>query len=104
MAYNTSLLTTAGPHGRRVKSVVGAQPGFPRTWSYMSDDAVATVRVAGYFSDGYFRGMRKGDIVNVVVTSGGTVTAMSICVVMTSSVSSAPDISDGSSITVTNSD
>jgi hypothetical protein len=38
-------------------------------WFYASSDAVATVRGAGYFTDGFNRGMRKGDVVFVYDTN-----------------------------------
>jgi hypothetical protein len=104
MAYAPMSLTTDGPHGRRVQSAQGAQPGKPRRWSYMSDDAVATVRVISYFSDAYYRGMRMGDLVDVIVTSAGSVSAVSTCVVMTCTAAAGADLSDGTSISVTNSD
>jgi hypothetical protein len=38
-------------------------------WFYGSSDAVATVRGTGYFTDGFNRGMRRGDIVFVFDTN-----------------------------------
>jgi hypothetical protein len=104
MAYSPMLLTTDGAHGRRVQSAQGAQPGKPRVWTYMSDDAVATVRVTGYFSDAYYRGMRKGDLVWVIVTLAGDVTAVSMCPVLTCTAAAGADLANGTSITLTNSD
>mgnify|MGYP000243450124 CR=1 FL=1 len=101
MAYNPKLLTTAGINGRRVRHVV-AKDGYPRIWSYMSDDSVATVRAAGYLADAFGRGMRKGDLVDVVVTSSGSVSAASLCRVMTCTRASGADLADGTAISVTN--
>lgn len=101
MAYQPMKLTTAGPYGQRVKSVNG-QDGLPRLWSYMTDDSVATVRAAGYFADAFRRGMRKGDLVDVVVTSAGAVSAASLCRVMTCTKADGADLADGTAISVTN--
>ena len=43
----------------------------PRRWRYTTAaDADATIVGAGYFSDGYTKGMRVGDIVEVIATTG----------------------------------
>lgn len=44
---------------------VGVVGGAPNLWFYSSDDGIATVAAAGYFSDGYARGMRDGDLMFV---------------------------------------
>lgn len=50
----------------------------PRIWSYMSTaDALTTVTASSYFSDGYNRGMRPGDLV-VVVNSTSTTSSTGI--------------------------
>lgn len=42
-----------------------------RRWDYTTAaDADATVVGSGYFSDGYKKGMRVGDLVDVVATTG----------------------------------
>jgi hypothetical protein len=57
MAYNTDLLVVQTSHG----------PSAPQVWTYgPTADAVATVRAAGYISNGGGsggKGMRVGDIV-----------------------------------------
>jgi hypothetical protein len=101
MAYNPLRLTTVGDDALRVNSVA-TQPLTPRTWTYQSADAVATVRAANYFSDAKQRGMKVNDLVFVVVAADGSAaTAVSICVVMAVAATGA-DLSDGTSITVTN--
>lgn len=43
----------------------------PRIWRYTTAaDADATIVGAGYFSDGYSKGMRAGDLVHVIATTG----------------------------------
>lgn len=43
----------------------------PRYWHYTTAaDADATIVGAGYFSDGVTKGMKVGDIVDVVATTG----------------------------------
>lgn len=73
-----------------------------RIWQYTSDDAVATVRVSGYFTNGYDLGMRAGDLVAVLDNDASPITG-SWCWV-TSATSSAVDLSDGVTITGTDSD
>ena len=43
----------------------------PRIWRYSTAaDADATIVGSGYFSDGYTKGMRAGDLVDVIATTG----------------------------------
>lgn len=43
----------------------------PRIWKYTTAaDADATIVGAGYFSNGYAMGMRAGDIVHAIATTG----------------------------------
>lgn len=43
----------------------------PRVWRYTTAaDADATIVGAGYFSDGFTKGMRSGDLVDVIATTG----------------------------------
>lgn len=39
-----------------------------KEWTYVTSDSLATVKGAGYFSDGVTRGMEVGDFVNVINT------------------------------------
>lgn len=41
----------------------------PKEFCYVSTDASTAVAASGYFSDGYARGMRLGDILETVVSS-----------------------------------
>ena len=74
----------------------------PRIWVYSSVDAVSLVRVAGYFTDGWTLGMRKGDVVLVLDNDASPITG-SWCWVSAAS-STSVDLSDGVTITGTNSD
>lgn len=74
----------------------------PRIWTYSSADAVTLVRVAGYFTDGWTLGMRKNDIVLVLDNDASPITG-SWCWVSAAS-STSVDLSDGVTITGTNSD
>lgn len=40
----------------------------PKIWIYRSTDDAATVDGSGYFTDGYNRGMREGDLILVTDT------------------------------------
>jgi hypothetical protein len=74
----------------------------PRIWTYSSVDAVTLVRVAGYFTDGWSLGMRKNDIVLVLDNDASPITG-SWCWVSAAS-STSVDLSDGVTITGTNTD
>lgn len=73
-----------------------------RIWQYTSTDAVATVRVDGYFTDGWDLGMRKGDLVMVLDNDASPITGAWCWV--TSASSSGVDLSDGVTITGTDTD
>lgn len=94
MAYSTSTPPTL---------LVGSlENSAPNIWAYKSADAVATVRVINYFTNAQALGMKVGDIVFVYNTNSGS-PLMSICVVMAVA-STGADLSDGTAITVTNTD
>jgi hypothetical protein len=73
-----------------------------RMWQYESTDAVATVRVSGYFTNGYDLGMRKGDIIVVLDSDASPITG-AMCWV-TEATTSVVDLSDGVTITGTDTD
>lgn len=100
MAYSTSNppVLLAGGIG-----MAGSIPVAPRIWSYSSTDAVTTVRVAAYISNGYALGMRAGDIVIVLDNDASPLTG-SWCWVATATVGGSVDLSDGVTITGTNTD
>lgn len=41
-----------------------------KVWSYTTTDADGTITGAGYFSDGVLRGMKVGDLVDAINTTG----------------------------------
>jgi hypothetical protein len=71
-------------------------------WQYTSTDSVATVRVSGYFTNGYDLGMRKGDIVLVLDNDASPITGAWCWV--TEATSTTVDLSDGVTVTGTDSD
>jgi hypothetical protein len=93
MAYSTS---------NPPNMIAGGVGAGPRLWTYSSTDAVTAVRVSGYFTNGYSLGMRAGDIVLVLDNDASPLTG-SWCWVA-SATSTAVDLSDGVTITGTNSD
>ena len=101
MAYIPLNLKTVGPDGLMVNSIA-LQPDAIRMWHYTSTDTMTTVRAANYFSDAKQRGMKVGDMVTVLQTTGGAVTAVTLAVVMAVA-STGADLSDGTTISVTNS-
>lgn len=110
MAYSSSALGMVsqcpGPLGMKI-------------WVYDTVDVNSTVYAAGYISDALSRGMQKGDIVYVRIwttaaptTSAEMVTAAATANILTSmythivlgiSTAGAADLTNGVSITLTNS-
>ena len=70
MAYDTSnppVLQTQG----------GLDGALPRRWSYSSTNlSTAIVDTTGYFSDGYQRGMRVNDLIEITQSDGTTITVV----------------------------
>lgn len=91
MTYNPSLLQRIGP--------INAGP---RRYFYKSEDAMTTVRAAGYFADGQRQGMQVGDRVTVITVNSSNVVQTAYESVVLSLTSGAADIADGTSLTVTN--
>lgn len=72
---------TQRPTGFTAVSGSSLVVGYPRTWGYVSTaDAIATILASSYFSDGWDRGMRPGDIVEII---NSTSTASSTGVTLT---------------------
>jgi hypothetical protein len=70
--------------------------GAGREWTYASTDALATVRVSGYFTNGYDLGMRAGDKITIIDTDA---TPIDLAVaVVASATTSAVDITDGTEL------
>lgn len=80
----------------------------PNVWSLDSVDALATVDGAGYISDATARGVRVGDVVLVRVwtslTAKTTLSAISFMAVASISGAGAANLTDGTAISVTNTD
>lgn len=72
-----------------------------KRWVYVSADSIATVNTAAYISNGYALGMRVGD--EVIVRDTATPTT-SICSVITATAGGSVDLSDGTTVALTNSD
>lgn len=94
MAYSTSA-----PPARFTTGDVGNK--YPTLWIYDSTDALTAVRVTGYFTNAKSLGMKKGDV--VLVTNQATPTAAFVPVIAINANGSA-DLSDGTALTVTNTD
>lgn len=83
--------------------VAGGVGAGPRIWTYSSTDAVATVRVDQYFSNGWALGMRAGDIVLVLDNDASPITG-AWCWVTSASATAGVDLSDGVTVTGTDTD
>lgn len=65
----------------------------PRLWGYLSTaDALTTVTATSYFSDGWLRGMRPGDVIHIACA---TSTASSTGVLVTRAVVTAYSSASG---------
>ena len=95
MAYDTAVAQPV--------MIAGGVGLGPRIWTYSSADAVTLVRVDGYFTDGWSLGMRKNDIVLVLDNDASPITG-SWCWVTSASASGGVDLSDGVTITGTDTD
>lgn len=93
MAYSTS-----NPPSLISQAVAGGR----KLWLYASTDAATVVRVTGYITDGYLRGMRAGDLVLMIDTDASPIAAQMM--IVSSASTTATDLSDGVAITATNTD
>lgn len=93
MSYSTS-----NPPSCIAQGVAGSR----KVWMYVSTDDAATVRVSGYFTNGYKLGMRAGDLL-IMVDSDASPIAMQLMIV-NASTSTTTDVSDGVAVTATDSD
>ena len=88
-------------------SVTGLQPiggqakagNAPQMWSYTSADAIATVNTSGYFNDAADL-LKVGDLIYVYDSNTPTASL----VVVLSNTGTVVDVSDGTSIAVTDAD
>lgn len=76
--------------------------GGPAMWSYVTEDAHATVDGAGYFNDASSM-LSVGDLIYTVVVSSGAVSTAGFHVVLTNA-SGVVDCANVSTLTVTDSD
>ena len=83
--------------------VAGGLSGGRSIWFYEDEDDVATVRVDGYFTDGYDLGMRTGDLVIVLDNDASPITG-ALCWVTSATAADGVDLSNGVTITGTDSD
>jgi predicted amidophosphoribosyltransferase len=74
MAYTTATLNC----------VAQGQGDSPSIYVYLSPDARATVEGASFFTDGVAKGMKLGDVVIVIYTTGYLATVHAVSVVTAS--------------------
>ena len=91
MAYNSNGLSAAGGQSKAGNA--------PQMWTYSSADAIATVNTSGYFNNASAL-LKVGDVIYVYDTA--TPTASSVTVL--SNASDVVDVSDGTTIAMTDSD
>jgi hypothetical protein len=91
MAYSSTGLNSAGGQSKAGNA--------PQIWTYSSADAIATVNTSGYFNDASSL-LKVGDIIYVYDSATPT---MSIVFVL-SNASGVVDVSDGLTVTATDTD
>ena len=91
MAYSSTGLNAAGGQSKAGNA--------PQIWTYTSADAIATVNTSGYFNDASSL-LKVGDIIYVYDSATPT---MSIVFVL-SNASGVVDVSDGLTVTATDTD
>ena len=91
MAYSSTGLNSAGGQSKAGNA--------PQIWTYTSADAIATVNTSGYFNDASSL-LKVGDIIFVYDSATPT---MSIVFVL-SNASGVVDVSDGLTVTATDTD
>jgi hypothetical protein len=91
MAYSATGLNSAGGQSKAGNA--------PQIWTYASADAIATVNTSGYFNDASSL-LKVGDIIYVYDSATPT---MSIVFVL-SNASGVVDVSDGLTVTATDTD
>jgi hypothetical protein len=91
MAYSSTGLNSAGGQSKAGNA--------PQIWTYTSADAIATVNTAAYFNDASSL-LKVGDIIYVYDSATPT---MSIVFVL-SNASGVVDVSDGLTVTATDTD
>jgi hypothetical protein len=81
--------------------IISLPGGVNKLWYYAAGtDAQTAIRVNGYFSDGFNKGMRVGDVVFAILTSG----AGAIFTVNQATAALGIDCNDGLAIAVTDTD
>lgn len=79
-------------------------PGAPQLWSYRTADAPATVDTSGYFNE-VARLLRLGDLIyRLTIDGAGTVVSAGWHVVMSISAAGVVNVSDTTTLTITNTD
>jgi hypothetical protein len=92
MAYSSTGLNAAGGQSKAGNA--------PQIWTYTSADAIATVNTSGYF-DSASSLLKVGDIIFVYDSATPT---MSIVFVLSKSSAGVVDVSDGLTVTATDTD
>jgi hypothetical protein len=91
MAYNSNGLSAAGGQSKAGNA--------PQMWTYSSADAIATVNTSGYFNNASTL-LKVGDVIYVYDTATPTASWVTVL----SNASDVVDVSDGTTIAMTDSD
>jgi hypothetical protein len=91
MAYNSNGLSAAGGQSKAGNA--------PQMWTYSSADAIATVNTSGYFNNASTL-LKVGDVVYVYDTATPTASWVTVL----SNASDVVDVSDGTTIAMTDTD
>jgi len=91
MAYNSNGLSAAGGQSKAGNA--------PQMWTYSSADAIATVNTSGYFNNASTL-LKVGDVIYVYDTATPTASWVTVL----SNASDVVDVSDGTTIAMTDTD
>ncbi len=110
MAFNLNNLNALGGQSNRSKTLTAGAlgKGAPAMWSYLTEDAHATVDGAGYFNSavaygGAYNMLEIGDLIYVFVVAAGVLSTAGLHVIKDKA-SGTIDATDVTVITVTDSD
>lgn len=110
MAFDIANFAPAGntsrpPSGIGTSTLVGA----PRLFTYMSADTIATMNSSGYFNagtayKGAYQLLEKGDLIFALGGAGSGGTLAPAILMVLSKASGVLDVSDGTTITISDTD
>lgn len=105
MAYNKANLAPVGNQSKPLSGVasLASLKGAPSVWSYATADTAATLNTSGYFNDAA-KLLRVGDLIFALTGAGSGGTLAAGLFVVVSNDGTTVDVSNGTTVTLTDSD